>query len=138
MQARTALGVRGLVGVACLSATSALASAPTGPADLLLVNGRVYTLAWDEPAGGWHPEGRMSPEEAVREYTTWNAYAAGWDKEAGVIAPGRWADVTVMSVDPLVVGASDPGRLLRGSILATIVSGKVVYAADALRKTGGK
>jgi hypothetical protein len=39
-----------------------------------------------------------------------------------------------MDVDPLVLGASDPGRLLRGSILATVVGGKVAYAAEALGK----
>jgi hypothetical protein len=32
------------------------------------------------------------------------------------------------------VGATDPGRLLRGSILATIVAGKVAYAAETLGK----
>jgi hypothetical protein len=85
-----------------------------------------------QPPGGWYPEERVSAEEAVRGYTTWNAYAAGWEKESGVLAPGRWADLTVMDVDPLVLGASDPGRLLRGSIVATIVGGKVAYAADAL------
>jgi hypothetical protein len=88
-----------------------------------------------EPAGGWYPDERMSPEEAVRGYTTWNAYAAGWEQESGVIASGRWADLTVMDVDPLVLGASDPGRLLRGSIVATLVGGKVAYIADALGKT---
>jgi len=87
-----------------------------------------------EPAGGWYPEERMTPEEAVRGYTTWNAYAAGWEKESGVLAPGRWADVTVMDVDPFALGASDPGRLLGGSILATIVGGKVAYAVDTLGK----
>ena len=71
----------------------------------------------------------MTPEEAVRGYTAWNAYAAGWEKDSGVIAPGRWADLTVMDLDPLVVGATDPGRLLRGSIRATIVAGKVAYTA---------
>ena len=91
-----------------------------------------------EPAGGWHPEERMTPEEAVRGYTTWNAYASGWENESGAIAPGRWADLTVMDVDPLVAGASDPGRLLRGSILGTIVAGKVAYAADALGKAAGR
>jgi predicted amidohydrolase YtcJ len=85
-----------------------------------------------EPPGGWYPEERMTPEEAVRGYTTWNAYAASWEKESGVLAPGRWADLTVMDIDPLVVGATDPGKLLRGSILATIVGGKVAYAADPL------
>ena len=91
-----------------------------------------------EPPGGWHPEERMTPEEAVRGYTTWNAYAASWEKESGVLAPGRWADITVMDIDPLVVGATDPGKLLRGSILATIVGGKVAYLADALGKAGAK
>jgi len=91
-----------------------------------------------QPAGGWHPEERLSPEEAVRGYTTWNAYAAGWEKESGMIAPGRWADLTVMDVDPLVVGATDPARLLPGSILATIVGGEVVYALDALGKAAGR
>jgi predicted amidohydrolase YtcJ len=87
-----------------------------------------------QPPGGWYPEQRMTAEEAMRGYTTWNAYAASWEKESGVLAAGRWADVTVMDIDPLVVGTTDPGRLLRGSILATIVGGKVAYAADALGK----
>src|SRR5437867_1348746 len=39
-----------LVGVAALCAAAAPASAQTTPADLLLVNGRVYTFAWDEPS----------------------------------------------------------------------------------------
>ena len=82
-----------------------------------------------EPALGWRPEESLSPEEAVRGYTTWNAYAASWEKESGVLAPGRWADVTVMDTDPLVVGATDPGKLLRGRIVATIVGGKLVYEA---------
>lgn len=85
-----------------------------------------------QPPGGWHPEQRMTPEEAVRGYTTWNAYAASWEKESGLFAPGRWADVTVMDLDPLIVAATDPDRLLRGSILATIVGGKIAYAADRL------
>jgi predicted amidohydrolase YtcJ len=84
-----------------------------------------------QPPGGWYPAQRMTPEEAVRGYTTWNAYAASWEKESGVLAPGRWADITVMDIDPLVVGATDPDKLLRGSILTTIVAGKVAYARRA-------
>ena len=83
-----------------------------------------------QPPGGWYPEQRMTPEEAVRGYTTWNAYGASWEKESGMLAPGRWADITVMDIDPLVVGATDPDKLLRGSIRATIVAGRVAYAAD--------
>jgi predicted amidohydrolase YtcJ len=82
-----------------------------------------------EPTGGWYPEQRLTPEEAVRGYTSWNAYAASWEKETGVLATGRWADVTVIDVDPFVLGATDPGKLLDGKIVATVVGGKVVYEA---------
>ncbi len=77
----------------------------------------------------------------MRGYTTWNAYAASWEKESGILAPGRWADVTVMDTDPRVLGATDPGKLLRGRIVATIVGGKLVYEApqaEAGAKRGGK
>ena len=84
-----------------------------------------------EPAGGWHPEERLTPEEAVRGYTTWNAYAASWEKESGVLATGRWADITVMDIDPLVVGTTDPGKLLGGHIVATIVGGRVAHETKA-------
>jgi predicted amidohydrolase YtcJ len=80
-----------------------------------------------QPPGGWHPEQRMTPEEALRGYTTWAAYAAFEEDRTGVLAPGRWADVTVLDVDPLALGETDPGKLLQGHVLATIVAGKVVY-----------
>ncbi len=83
-----------------------------------------------EPAGGWYPEERLTPEEAVRGYTSWNAYAASWEKETGVLAAGRWADVTVMDVDPFVLGATEPGKVLGGKIVATIVGGKLAYEAS--------
>lgn len=83
-----------------------------------------------EPAEGWYPEQTMTPEEAVRGYTVWSAYAAHWEDETGILAPGRWADITVMSIDPLVLGETDPGAILDGEIVATIVAGKVVYRKD--------
>lgn len=80
-----------------------------------------------QPDGGWFPEERMTPEEALRGYTSWSAYAAHWDRETGVLAPGRWADLTVMDVDPLVLGETDPGALLEGAVLATVVAGEIAY-----------
>ena len=80
-----------------------------------------------QPSGGWHPQQRMTAEEALRGYTTWAAYTAFEEKETGVLAPGRWADITVMDIDPLAIGEHDPDRLLRGRIEMTIVAGKVVY-----------
>ena len=79
------------------------------------------------PEGGWRPEERMSPEEALRGYTSWAASAAFLEESAGKLAPGLWADMSVMSLDPLVVGSTDADRLARGRILMTIVGGEVVF-----------
>ena len=81
-----------------------------------------------QPPEGWYPEQRMTPEESLRAYTTWAAYASFQEKETGVIAPGRWADITVIDIDPLSVGATDPGMLLKGNIRLTMVSGKIVHS----------
>ncbi len=83
-----------------------------------------------QPAAGWYPEQNMSPEEAVRAYTGWSAYAAHWEGETSILAPGRWADVTVVDIDPLVLGEADPGSILAGRIVATVVAGRVVYRSD--------
>jgi hypothetical protein len=79
-----------------------------------------------QPPNGWYPEQRMTPEEAIRAYSTWAAYAAFWEKESGVIAAGRWADITVMDIDPLNLGESDPAKLLQGKIRMTMVAGQIV------------
>ena len=82
------------------------------------------------PPGGWRPEQRMTPEEAIRGYTTWAAFASFVEDTRGYLAPGLWADMTVMNIDPIVVGSTDPDRLARGRILMTIVGGKVVYESS--------
>ena len=82
-----------------------------------------------QPAGGWYPEQKLTPEEAVRAYTVWSAYAGHQEDETGLLAPGRRADLTVMDLDPLVLGETDPGAILDGRILATVVAGEVAYRA---------
>ena len=80
-----------------------------------------------EPEGGWYAAERMSAEEAVRGYTNWSAYASFREDDTGIIAPGRWADLTVMDIDPFVLGGESPGDILNGRILMTIVDGNIVY-----------
>ncbi len=82
------------------------------------------------PPGGWRPQERMTAEEAVRGYTAWAARAAFVEDAAGRLAPGMWADMTVMNIDPLVTGSVNPDRLAEGRILMTIVSGQVVYESS--------
>jgi hypothetical protein len=83
-----------------------------------------------EPPDGWYPEQALTPEEAVRAYTVWPAWAAFVEDETGVLAPGRWADLTVLAPDPLEAAASDPSTLSSGSILMTVVAGGVVHRDD--------
>ncbi len=80
------------------------------------------------PEGGWYPEQCLSAEEALRAYTLWGAYAAFMEDRTGVLAPGRWADLTVMDIDPLQASERDPRKLLEGKILLTMVGGKIVYS----------
>ncbi len=79
------------------------------------------------PPGGWYPEQRLSAEEALRGYTSWSAYAGFSEGVTGIIAAGRWADLTVVDLDPLRVAESEPARLLSGRVLLTVVNGRVVY-----------
>ncbi len=79
-----------------------------------------------KPDGGWHPDQRMTPEEALRGYTTWAAYAAFTEDQTGVLAPGRWADLTAIDIDPLNAGEQEPARLRAGKIRLTVVAGRIV------------
>jgi predicted amidohydrolase YtcJ len=76
------------------------------------------------PPGGWYPEQRMTAEEAVRGYTVWGAFAGFDEQEAGMIAVGKRADVTVLTVDPFRATSQE---LLRGAVVMTVSRGRVVY-----------
>jgi predicted amidohydrolase YtcJ len=79
------------------------------------------------PPGGWYPEQNMTIEEAVRGYTQWSAYSAFREQQTGVLTVGRWADITVMDIDPMKLSQSTPEKILDGQILMTVVNGAVVY-----------
>jgi predicted amidohydrolase YtcJ len=82
-----------------------------------------------QPPGGWRPEEALTPEETVRGYTIWGAWAEFMDEVTGMLRPGWRGDLTVLSLDPFVVGSTDPDRLLDGRVLATVVGGRVVFEA---------
>jgi predicted amidohydrolase YtcJ len=81
-----------------------------------------------QPEGGWYPDQRLTIEETVRAYTSWSAYAAFRENETGIIAKGRWADLTVMDIDPFALAGTTPERILAGRIVLTVVNGRIVYA----------
>jgi len=80
-----------------------------------------------EPEGGWFAHEAVNVEEAVRAYTNWSAYASFRENDTGIIEAGRWADLTVMDVDPFVLAEDVPADMLLGRILMTIVNGRIVY-----------
>ena len=80
-----------------------------------------------EPEGGWYADQVMSSDETVRGYTIWSAYASFREDDTGIIEEGRWADLTVMDIDPFVLADESPGDILSGRILLTIVNGNIVY-----------
>ena len=80
-----------------------------------------------QPEGGWYGQEAVTIEEAIRAYTIWSAYAAFREKETGIISLGRWADLTVIDIDPFALAKDRPGDILNGHIMMTIMNGKVVY-----------
>ncbi|MFK7887813.1 MAG: amidohydrolase [Gammaproteobacteria bacterium] len=80
-----------------------------------------------KPGAGWYPNEGVTMEEALRAYTLWSAFAGFRETQTGVIAPGRWADLTVLSVDPFAAAQGRADELLDGEIVMTIVNGKVVF-----------
>jgi predicted amidohydrolase YtcJ len=77
-----------------------------------------------KPDGGWHPEQRLTLDEALRAYTEGAAYAAFEDDHLGRIAPGWWADLTVLSED---LRRIEPASIKQVSVGYTIVGGRVVH-----------
>ncbi len=80
-----------------------------------------------EPEGGWYAEQAMTAEETVRGYTNWSAYASFREDQSGIIEKGRWADLTVMDIDPFLLATESPGDILNGRILMTVVNGNIVF-----------
>ena len=80
-----------------------------------------------EPEGGWYPQQKLTSDESVRAYTNWSAYASFREDDTGIIEVGRWADLTVMDIDPFVLADESPSGILNGKILMTIVDGNITF-----------
>mgnify|MGYP003736015111 CR=1 FL=1 len=72
-----------------------------------------------KPAGGWFPDQRMTREEALRSWTITGAYAAFEEKRKGSLAPGKMADLVLLSADIMKIA---PAEILKTRVLATVVA----------------
>lgn len=73
------------------------------------------------------PEQRMSREEALRSYTINAARAAFEEEIKGSLAPGKLADITVLSKDILTVPEDE---IPSARVVYTIVGGKIMYSVE--------
>ena len=73
---------------------------------------------------GWHPEEKVTREQALKMFTLWAAYAAFEEKKRGSIELGKWGDLTVLTGDIMTMPEAD---ILKTRCAMTVVNGEVVY-----------
>lgn len=73
----------------------------------------------------WLADHALTVEEALRMMTIEGAYALFRDEEVGSLAPGKLADVIVLSGNPL----DNPDGIKDLSVLVTVMGGKTEYCA---------
>lgn len=79
-----------------------------------------------KPDGGWIPEQTIDLETAIRGYTINGAYANFAEANRGSIAPGKYADVIMLSEDLFSI---PPEGIKDAHVLLTLNSGREVYRA---------
>ena len=77
---------------------------------------------------GWHPEQKISLEDALRGFTWNGAYAEFAEKEKGSLEPGKLADLVVLDKDLFSLPAAD---LNTARVMMTVMNGRVVYEHKA-------
>jgi predicted amidohydrolase YtcJ len=82
------------------------------------------TARWtDRPL---HPEQALTREQAIRLYTTNNAWLLFKEHQVGSLEPGKFADFVVIDTDVLTC---PPEQIEKTKVLRTYLAGKVVYKA---------
>ena len=73
---------------------------------------------------GWHPEQKLTREQALALFTSAAAYAAFQEDDLGTIEAGKLADFTVFDIDLMTVPEAE---ILDAKTVMTVVGGKIVY-----------
>ncbi len=96
------------------------------PAPLAGIHAAVTRQRTDgTPEAGWHPQNRITVAEAIQAYTATPAVVHN-ALDLGVIAPGKKADLAVLSENILTL---PPSMMPRVQIDMTLFDGRVVYRA---------
>ncbi len=100
---------------------------PVAPLDPLAgLDAAVNRRPLDTKGGeGWFPAQKITVAEALEAYTLGSAYAGFQEKDRGTLAPGKLADLVVLSRDVLAPAERD--HIAETRVELTVVGGKVVY-----------
>ncbi|MBK8022802.1 MAG: amidohydrolase [Chloroflexi bacterium] len=121
-----AYGVRDMIdyGVAVALSTDA----PVVPDDNPLIGLKSAVDRLDHAGEPFGANQAITPYEALYAYTMGGAILSGDEDNRGSITPGKWADLTVLSGDPLT---TPTGRLLDLFVEETYVGGRCAYQRKA-------
>lgn len=78
---------------------------------------------------GWIPAQKITVAEAVHAYTVSSAYASGEEHVKGSLAPGKLADLVILSDDIFTI---PPAEIQHAKIDATIFDGRFIYEREPL------
>ena len=73
------------------------------------------------------PEQRLTRQQALESYTVNGAFAAFEEETKGTLAPGKLADITVLSRDIMTIPDEE---ILSAKVVYTIIGGEVKYRKD--------
>jgi predicted amidohydrolase YtcJ len=73
---------------------------------------------------GWHPEEKVTREQALKMFTFWPAYVAFEENVRGTIEVGKLADLTVLSADIMKIPEME---ILQTRCVMTVIGGEIVY-----------
>ena len=105
--------------------TVALSSdAPVVKDDNPLVGMRAAVVRRDSDGEPIAADQAITVTEALRAYTVGGAIASGDESNRGTIEPGKWADLAVLSANPLEVEAE---ALPEITVHMTLVGGRIVF-----------
>ena len=83
----------------------------------------------DKNPNGWHPEQKISVEQALRAYTAGSAYSGFHEHEVGILKPGMLADLVMIDHDLTRI---PPNAIRDARVMLTVVGGRVVYDRDGV------
>ncbi len=75
---------------------------------------------------GWHPEEKVTRDQALKMFTLWPAFAAFEDDQRGTIEVGKLADLTILNQDIMTIPEA---QIPKTKAIMTVVNGEVVFAA---------